>query len=325
MSVALADAIDIDAATIRPRLELKDSNHALGNPDLMNRMYEDQGYLLLRQVLDHGAVRRALKRMMAVMARHGVVEADAEEPVWTGKPGPGGMEESKEFSGICRELVEDPANLAFFERLLGERPASVPIVQYRSYAPHTPLATVHQDGFFSPGIQGFRPVWIPLTRITPDMGSLMLVPGGHRQGLLHNLAKPPTFPIPDHLVPAEGWATTTFEPGDVLVIHPHIPHVGGANTSNRVRFSIDTRIQSAAHPCVLLGDVVGTTPDSVTIRTETGDRTLKVSDRTYVRTGENRGARVTLDRFQAETPEGLRVVAALEGDEATMLRRASEG
>lgn len=325
MSVALAEARDIDATGINPRLELQDSNHALGDSALLDALYEEQGYLLFRNVLDRGTIDRALRRMMKIMAGYGVVAEDATEPVWAGKPSPAGLEESPIFSGICHELVEDPANEEFFHALLGEKPAGVPIVQYRSYSPGTAVSMVHQDGFFSPGIHGFRPVWIPLMTIDRSVGSLMLVPGLHKKGLIHNLAKPPTFPIPADLVPEEAWATTTFHPGDVLIIHPHTPHVGMANTSDRVRFSIDTRIQSADRPCVLLGDVVSTAPDALTIRTAQGDRTVGIDADTYIRTGENRGARIPLDRFQDNTPAGLRVVVAIDGDQATMVRRASEG
>lgn len=325
MSVAAAEAIDFDATSIRPQRELKDSNFALDDFPRLTAIYEQQGYLLLRGVLDLNSVDRALRRMMKVMARYGVVDESATGPVWTGKPSPAGMEESREFSGICTELVEDPANLAAFEKIIGERPSSVPIVQYRYYSPGTPISMVHQDGFYSPGIHGFRPVWMPLVEITEEVGGLTLALDLHKKGLIHNLDKPPMFPIPAAQIPENCWATTTYYPGDVLIVHPHVPHVGLANHSNRMRFSIDTRIQSAAHPCVLLGDVIATRPNSVTVRTAQGDRRLTISNETYIRTGENRGARIPLDRFQENTPVGLRVVAAIDGDAATMIRRASEG
>lgn len=325
MTVFMPEAIDINTAGVRPRHGLQDSNRFLGDIDRLNETYEEQGYLLFREVLDRASVDRALRRMMAVMACHGVVAEGATEPLWTGKPSPAGMEESPEFKGICKELVEHPANFAAFAKILGEEPASVPIVQYRSYSPGSPGLPVHQDGFYSPGIQGFRPVWMPLMKIDAEIGGLALAPGVHKNGILHNLAKPPVFPIPADQVPEDSWATTAFNPGDVLVIHPHTPHFGLPNHSNRVRFSIDSRVQSAARPCVLLGDVVATTPDSVTLRTERGDRIIELSEETYIRTGENRGARIPLEQFEASTPRGLRVVAAVDGNKATMIRRAAEG
>jgi hypothetical protein len=325
MSVMMKDAVDIDSTTLRPTRELRDSNFVLDGSARLNQLYEEQGYLLFRGVLDRSSVDKALRRMMAVMMKYGVIAKDATEPLWTGVPAPPSMEESPEFKGICKELVEHPANLPVFEKILGEPACSVPIVQYRSYTPNSPPGPVHQDGFYSPGIHGYRPVWMPLMKIGPDVGSLMLAPGLHKNGLIHNLAKPPVFPIPADKIPADSWATTTFYPGDVLVIHPHTPHFGLANRSDRLRFSIDTRVQSAANPCVLLGDVIATTPRSATLRTQQGDRTIGINERTYIRTGENRGARIPLEDFEKNTPAGLRVVAAIEGDEATVIRRASEG
>ena len=324
MSVMLAEAIDINAADIDPILELEDSNSALDDWAQLNSIYERQGYLLFRGVLDRGSVDRALRRMMDVVARYGVVAAGAIEPLWTGKPLLEPLEESKAFSGICRELIEHPLNLAVFEKILGEKASPVPIVQYRSYPPKTPIATVHQDGFYSPGIQGFRPLWMPLMKIDREVGGLTLAPGVHKKGVLHNVAKPPIFPIPADVIPQDAWATTTYHPGDVLVIHPYTPHVGLANTSDRVRFSIDSRVQSAASPCVLLGDVISVSPNSVTLRTEQGDRTIGVSEQTYIRTGENRGVRIQLEQFEKSTPPGMRIIATLEGTNALMLRRASE-
>jgi hypothetical protein len=314
----------IEAASIRPSRKLEDSTPFVDTWPTLNAIYEDQGYLLLRSVLDRPSIDRALRRMMAVMARHGIVAADATEPFWTGKPLVGRHEESAEFAGICQELVSTPANMVVFEKLLGEPVAGVPIVQYRSYPPNSPLLMVHQDGFYSPGIEGFRPVWIPLTTIDEAVGGLMLAPGMHRQGALHRTDMPPGFPIMAGDIPDDAWATTTFYPGDVLVVHPWTPHVGAPNTSNRVRFSIDTRVQSARNPCVLLGDVIAVDSTSVTLRTLDGEKRLGLDAETFIRTGERASIRVPIAEVVGKVPLGMRVVASFQGDKALMLRRASE-
>src|SRR3546814_8888992 len=95
--------------------------------------------------------------MFAVMERHGLIEPGATEPVWTGTPSPGGMEESPEFSGIARRLIENPANMKLMEKILGEPACIIPIVQYRAYPPGGSITGVHQDGFFSPGIRNYKP------------------------------------------------------------------------------------------------------------------------------------------------------------------------
>ena len=314
----------IDAASIHPSRELEDSTRFIDDWPTLNAIYEEQGYLLLRSVLHRPSIDHALRRMMAVMARHGIVDADATEPLWTGKPLIGRHEESAEFGGICQELVSTPANMSVFEKVLGEPVAAVPIVQYRSYPPNSPLLMVHQDGFYSPGIKGFRPVWIPLTTIDESVGGLMLALGLHREGPLHRTDMPPSYPILAGVIPEDAWATTTFYPGDVLVVHPWTPHVGAPNTSNRVRFSIDTRVQSAHNPCVLLGDVIAVDSTSVTLRTARGEKRLALDAETFIRTEERAGVRVPFAEVVAKVPLGLRVVASFEGERALMLRRASE-
>jgi hypothetical protein len=314
----------IDAESIRPSHDLEDSSRFLDDWPTLNAIYEEQGYLLLRGVLDRVSVDRALHRMMKVMARHGIVAANAQEPVWTGKPLVGRHEESVEFAGICQDLIAMPANMAVFEKVLGEPIAYVPIVQYRSYPPNSPLLMVHQDGFYSPGIEGFRPVWIPLTAIDESVGGLWLAPRMHRAGPLHRADLPPSFPILANAIPDDAWATTAFSPGDVLIVHPWTPHVGGRNTSNRVRFSIDTRVQSARNPCVLLGNVTAVDETSVTLSINREEKRLMLDANTFIRTAERPGDRVPLAEVIAKVPLGMRVVASFDGDRALMLRRASQ-
>jgi hypothetical protein len=329
-----SDAIDINTADLKPSFDLSDSTAYLDDAAKLKELYFDQGYLLLRGVLNRDSVYRALTRMAKVMARHGIVADEVpglvnndpyQEPKWTGKPVEGHWEVSPEFSGISRELVEHPQNLAVLGKVLGEPACTVPMVNYRCYPPHTPLSMVHQDGQYSPGIEGYRPVWIPLVEIDATVGGLILAPGEHKRGRLHNLAKPPLFPIPGDAIPADAWATTTYHPGDVLVVHPWMPHVGMANTSERIRFSIDTRVQSAANPRVVLGDVEAVTETSITLRKLDGTlHTYRVDDESYLRTGDNPGVRFSLPDFAVQTRLGLRVVAAIEEGKAMFVRRASE-
>lgn len=325
------DAIDIDAATLKPSFLLNDSTAYLDDAEKLKALYFEQGYLLLRGVLDRDSVGRALARMARVLARHGYVKEEDEGPAqyrapeWTGKPLEGHWEESPEFSGISRELIGHPQNLEILGRVLGEPACPVPMVSYRCYPPFTPLSMVHQDGQYSPGIEGYRPVWIPLVEIDATMGGLLLAPGQHKRGRLHNLGKPPLFPIPADAIPVDGWATTDYHPGDVLVVHPWIPHVGMANTSGRIRFSIDTRVQSAANPRVVLGDVESVTVNSITLRKLDGShQTYRVDEESYLRTGDNPGIRFSLPDFAVKTRLGLRVVAAIEDGKAMFVRRASE-
>lgn len=318
---------DLDAADIRITRDLRVSNALLDDWAALNARYEEEGYLLFRGVLDLASVRRALKRMMAVAVTKGIIKPDTEEPEWTGLDVALRLEESPEFSGVCTELIRDPKNIPIFEKVLGEPFCQVPIVQYRAYPPHYPLSLAHQEGFQSPGVVGYRPVWMPLVDIDESMGGLALALGGiHKRGYVHNMNRPPLFPIAANAIPEDAWATTTFHPGDLLVIHHQTPHVGLYNRSSRIRFSIDTRVQSAKSPSVVLGNVVKADTRSLTLQLQDGPvTTYPLAAEGFLRTSENPGAKLSREEFASVTVPGLRVLAAIRDGEAVMVRRASEG
>lgn len=324
----LPDAVDLKPMDVHPTREIEPVNHLLDDHAALMRFHEENGYIFLRNVLNRESIERARKEMFAIMIRHELIAPDAVEPVWTGKPFlpfPGGMEESPEFSGISKRLVEHPENLKLMETILGEPACMVPIVQYRSYPPGGSITVVHQDGFYSPGIADYKPVWIPLCNCEREVGGLAIAIGQTGRGYLHNLAKPAPYPIPVGAIPEESWATTDFYPGDVLIVHHCTPHCSLPNTSDRCRVTLDTRLQSARNPSAVAATVVSVTPDSITADCDIlGRRTLRVDADTFVRV-LNPGVREPFERFAEITRPGMRLVVVMDGDRVVMLRKASEG
>lgn len=322
-ALSMPDAKDLDVLSIRPTGELQSCNHLLDDHDALMRFHDEEGYILLRGVLDPDSVEIARKAMFAVMERQGLIEPDASVPVWTGTPSPGGQEESTEFSGIARTLIEHPANQLLMEKILGEPASIIPIVQYRAYPPGGSITGVHQDGFFSPGIVNYKPVWTPLANCEREVGGLMLAVRQCNRGYFHNIAKTPSH-VPEGVIPDDAWATTDYFPGDVLIINPFTPHASMPNTSDRCRVTIDTRVQSAADPRVISATIVDATQDEIAVQLDDGAvRTFEVDDRTFIRINhpgvrEKRG-----DYLQSATP-GRRVVVVFDGNHAETLRRASE-
>ena len=324
-AIYLPDARDLDVLDVHPLREMEDANHLLDDHAALMKSYEDNGYLLLRNVLDPQSVRIARDAMLAVAVRQGLIEPGDDVGIWTGKPLSGALEDSPEFSGISRRLIEHPVNRAAMEKILGEPACPVPIVQYRIYPPHGPATAVHQDGFFSPGIQAYKPVWVPLTRCSREMGGLMVAVGQNRRGYFNNLARPSPFPLPEGLIPEDSWATTDYEPGDVLIVHPYTPHGARPNTSDRLRVTLDTRVQSAQHPTALAVTVTSVTPQSLTVDAgDLGELCLGVDEETLVRV-VHPGIREPFSRFAEVTKPGMRLVLVRDGARAVMLRKASEG
>lgn len=315
----MPDAVDLDVLSIKPKGELQSCNHLLDDHAALMRFHDEVGYILLRGVLDPDSVEEARLAMFAIMERHGLIEIGATDAVWTGKPFPGGLEESAEFSGIARKLIEHPANMALMEKILGEPACIVPIVQYRTYPPGGSVTGVHQDGFYSPGIVNYKPVWTPLANCEREVGGLMVAVRQCNQGYFHNIAKTPSH-VPEGVIPDEAWATTDYFPGDVLIINPFAPHASMPNTSTRCRVTIDTRVQSAADPRVLLATIIEAVPETIRVKTEAGDeRTFTVDDQTFIRI-EHPGVREARADYVASATPGKNIVVIFEGDRAVTLR-----
>ena len=319
------DAEDLVYLDFVPTRELESCNHLLANRHEMERFYEENGYILLRGVLDIDSVAEARDAMLSAAASLGLVEPGDETGRWTGVPIPKGMEESPIYGGIARRLLEHPANAAVLEQVLGEPACAVPMVQYRTYPPHGPVTVIHQDGFYSPGIQDYKPVWITLTPCTRDMGGLAVAVGQNNRGYFHNIGKPSPYPFPADVIPPESWATTAYMPGDVLIVHPCGPHCALPNTSDRLRITLDSRVQSAARPSAIAATVTGFTANSVTVDAgELGTQTFTVDEDTFIRP-VNPGVREKFADFTTYMKIGMRLVVVRDGTRAVMLRKASEG
>ena len=319
------DAQDLSANDIQSLGELQSCNHLLDDHSALEAFYQANGYILLRDVLDRTAIADARDAMLKVAVDLGLVAPGDETFRWTGKALPGGMEEDDRYAGIAARVIEHPANRALMEKVLGEPGCAVPVVQYRTYPPGGPVTMVHQDGFYSPGIQDYKPVWVSLTPCTREMGGLALAVGQNRRGYFHNVAEPSPYPFLRDAVPDESWSTTDYQPGDVLIVHPATPHCGMPNLSDRLRVTFDSRVQSARNPSAIAATVLSATPGSVTLDAAAlGTITLEVNADTFIRL-LNPGIREPLEGFADYTRPGMRLVAVRDGDRAVMLRRASEG
>jgi len=320
----LPDAKDLNALDCEPRGELESCNHLLEDFPALQRFYEDNGYLLLRQVLHKPSVEEARDAMLAIAARHGLVRPGDPTGAWTGQAIAPIPEESPEYAGISRRMFEYAENLAVMAKVLGEPACMVPNVQYRLYPPNGPITIVHQDGFYSPGIHDYKPVWVTLTPCQREVGGLMVAVRQNKRGYFHNLAKPSPFPVPEGVIDPSSWATTDYMPGDVLFVHPYSPHASRPNRSNRLRVTFDTRVQSARNPSALAATVKSVTATSITVDADgLGERTYAVGEQTFIRV-LNPGVREPFARFAEITKPGMRLLVVIDGDRAVMLRKAAE-
>ena len=92
---------------------------------------------------------------------------------------------------------------------------------------------IHYD-YAVGGIQDMLTSWLPLMEVPVRLGGLAVLPGGH-----HWPPQPPR-PLGGY---ESGWATTGYQPGDVLIFHCLTPHAALPNTGSALRISGDFRWQ----------------------------------------------------------------------------------
>ena len=132
---------------------------------------------------------------------------------------------------------------ATVRRILGAAAFSYPVKVLRAVYPERPGPRargryIHYD-YAVGGGQDMLTSWLPLMEIPVRLGGLAVQPGGHHW--------PPQPPRPLG-VSEPGWATTSYQPGDVLIFHCLTPHAALPNTGSSLRISGDFRWQVPDHP-----------------------------------------------------------------------------
>ena len=298
------------------------ANPFLDRPSALQAMWDRDGYLFFRGVLDRGAVARLTHDYLDALIARGMVDPGATEPIWNGASLEGFHPrfDAIEKSGALQRFVETPSVHDFFARILGDEPWWVPMPVCRVIPPMQdgdPLMMPHQDGFHNRGL-GFRVAWIPLIEIDEDMGGLALAEGWHKRGFIHDPGDAPQYRVTRSPVPEDDWRSADCAPGDVILFDIMTPHSGLRNRSNRFRLSVDLRVlpASARHP--VIGPITAISPESVTIRGDQGEVTLAIDDASFLRPFSQ--LPVARAELPASVPLGHRVIAGHADGRVTVLR-----
>jgi ectoine hydroxylase-related dioxygenase (phytanoyl-CoA dioxygenase family) len=305
---------------------LNDSTALIGDQAALAAAMDRDGYWFFRGVLDREALARLKTRYMAVLHEMGVVDADATDPIWNGASLDAFPEkiEPLHAARTWRNFVAEPAIHAFFTRLLGAPPFWIPSVEYRITPPklhavNDELTGRHQDGFANGGMR-LMTCWVPINPIDASMGGLTMAQGLQHGGMLHDLNDVPRHRIPDGTIPDDVWHRSDYQPGDLVMFCPEIPHSGMVNHSRNFRLSMDVRVMrmdDAALPAV--GNVVEITDDHVVVANHDGrDLQLVLDENTYCR--GTSGARIPLPEMVARLQPGDPVIVPFVDDHAVLLR-----
>jgi len=234
------------------------ANEFLDDSVRLESIFQDEGYLFFRGVLDVAEVLQVKNDLIRCLQNQGVVKPGVSEPIWTGAD----MDQIDDvalYSLTSYEALSEGSAKRLADKVFGE-PAFMfrnPNLRYTLPDQAMYVTPAHQDFFFIRGTTTFRTLWIPLMDIDERVGGLALSAGSHKHGLR------------DHVEPAgvysyvfkgrqqkgvrledihDPWLTSDYHPGDVLVFHNLTLHWGLPNHSDRIRLSSDTRAQPANAP-----------------------------------------------------------------------------
>lgn len=158
------------------------------------------------------------------------------------------------------DLMRTPRLLDKVESLVGPEIIASSVYRLRPKVPHHHQSPVpwHQDsGYFEPYCDKalVLTVWLPLVEATEENGCLWVVPGAHRAAnrvVEHRTSRTgPYLEIPEEQFAHFGGAEpicTPIKRGGCLFLHNLLPHASFENRTDRVRWSMDLRYQSAALP-----------------------------------------------------------------------------
>lgn len=243
-------------------LPMQASNDLLDDPEGLRARLDADGYLYLRQVLDHDAVHRVRRDVLDALAGLGWVEPGVPR---TGRCIIPPLHEADEefiagYQEIQRlqsfhELAHHPSLVEVVRKAKGDTAFPHPLKIARvAFPDNFEISTPpHQDYPNNQGSPDLLATWIPLSDMGEELGGLAVLRGSHKWGQLelagHMGAGSRCAVVPLEVQEACRWVTTEFSVGDVLLFPALTVHAALHNTSEFfVRLSVDFRYQLEGEP-----------------------------------------------------------------------------
>jgi hypothetical protein len=194
------------------------------------RLLQEQGYLIVRGVMDAGWLEELRRETARILAEEG----DDAGGEFRREAGSDRLANLVDKGECFRRLVSHPMLLEAAEAVLGPD-WKLSSLNYRAALPgDLSQQSLHCDMGLVPDAQGnlvFNSIWM-LDDFTPDNGPTRFVPMSHRTGQIpQQVLADPNAPHPDEQV-ALGRA------GDVILMNSHMWHGGTANRTASPRRSL---------------------------------------------------------------------------------------
>ncbi len=248
---------------------LREANAILDDPAALRARLQEDGYLLLRGLLDAGEVLEARREILQLHADHGVLQPGSD--VLEAVPNPTPPKEVPHLShgSIATRgerflhLVEGPRVMRFFSHLFGEASRTYDFKWLRVMPPGGCSPGHFDNSYMGRGSPNVVTLWTPLGDCGFNQGPLTIIPRSHslpgyarlretlgqmdvdRDQVRGDFAADP-FEFTRRF--GGQWATTDFKAGDALIFGMFTLHASALNTSSSFRLSSDTRYQPASEP-----------------------------------------------------------------------------
>ena len=247
--------------------ELRDSNALLGDVSALKARMAEDGFLLLRGLLDRDTVLQARETVLTHMREHQALTPDT--PLLEGVMPKGGRGvPMMSRKGIVQHpdvlaVLENARLFDFFERYFGEPALTYPFKWLRGVG-NEDYTGAHMDYvYMGRGSENLHTVWIPFGDIPVTQGTLAMCTGSNhlpgferirqtygrmdvdRDGVEGWFSKDP-MEIAEKF--GGQWQTSEFYAGDVMIFGMHTMHASTTNLTNRYRLSCDVRYQPVSDP-----------------------------------------------------------------------------
>jgi ectoine hydroxylase-related dioxygenase (phytanoyl-CoA dioxygenase family) len=254
--------------------ELRASNELLGDAEGLHRRMEEEGYLLLRGLLDREAVLAARREILERLVEAGEVDTSRPlmEAVSSGTSRRASLDgrafaKKLRTGAALRAVLHDGPMVRFFEGFLGGPVRPFDFIWVRCVRPGGATGCHYDWVYMGRGTRHLYTAWTPIGDVPLTDGTLLLLEGSnHLEELKRTYGAIDVDRDRDNNPYGGGWysrnpvevqerfggrwLTTEFQAGDLLLFTMFTMHCSLDNRSpeNRIRLSTDSRYQLAAEP-----------------------------------------------------------------------------
>ena len=263
------DGSIVDAALRPATRTFEDATPLLNDAEALRAKANEDGYLFFKGLIDRAKITAVRKEILQVLDKYGFLDNgspqidgvvdleaihryNAAELNWNGVGVPFEVYRDIQSLESFHALAHDPALIRIYEMLFGGPVLPHPRNIARIMLPHPSLHATppHQDFLHVQGAPDTWTSWIPLGDVPVELGSLSILEGSHKEGLLGVTGHPGAGGLESILCGlGYEWVEGDYEAGDVVMFHSWTVHKALPNqTGNRVRLSVDYRYQPVDQP-----------------------------------------------------------------------------